>query len=112
MAKTSKFTSDERTFAILAHISALFLGFLGPLLFYFIKNDGSEYVKGNIRHALNFQISMIIYVIISLVLCLVLIGFLLLALLGLFNLVVVIIAAIKAADGEVYKYPLEIEFIK
>jgi uncharacterized protein len=66
----------------------------------------------NARHALNFQISMTIYYIISVVLIIVLIGLLLLWGLGIFGLIVVIIASIKAYGGEVYKYPLEIEFIK
>ena len=111
MAK-SKLTSDEKTFAIITHLSAFFLGFLGPLVFYLAKRDGSKYIRDNTRHALNFQVSLIIYMVISVVLCFVLIGFVMIALFALLNLVAILIAAVKASDGEAYKYPLEIEFIK
>ncbi len=54
---------------------------------------------------------MIIYGIVSLILIIVLIGLLLLIALGLFALIVMIIAGVKAATGEQYRYPLTIRFI-
>jgi hypothetical protein len=112
MAKSKKFTNDERTFAILTHLSALVIGFIGPLIFYLLKSDGSEYMRDNARHALNFQVSLIIYMVISVILCFVLVGFLMIALFALLNLVAIIIATIKASEGKAYRYPLEIEFVK
>ena len=61
--------------------------------------------------SLNFQISLLIYLVISAVLALVLIGFVLMAAVGLFALVVIILATVKAANGEEYRYPLCIRMV-
>jgi len=64
------------------------------------------------KESLNFQISLTLYAIIAFFLCFALIGFLLLPLIFLTGLVFVIIATVKANDGEPYRYPLTIRFIK
>ena len=55
---------------------------------------------------------MLIYNIIAGVLCLVLIGFVLLAILHILNLVLVIVASIQANEGKLYRYPFTIRLIK
>ena len=55
---------------------------------------------------------MLIYNAIAAVFCLVLVGFFFLAVLWVLNAVFVIIAAIKASDGEFYRYPMTIRFIQ
>jgi uncharacterized Tic20 family protein len=55
---------------------------------------------------------MLIYTLISGVLCLIIIGFFLLALLHILNVVLVIVASIQASDGKLYRYPLSIRLIK
>jgi len=54
---------------------------------------------------------MLIYSVISGILCLVLIGFALLAILHVLNVVFVIIASIRASEGNFYRYPLTIRFL-
>ena len=111
--------SQTRTWCILCHASAL-LGFfvpgaghiLAPLIVWLIKKDESAEVNEHGKEALNFQISMLIYSIISGILCLILIGFALLAILHLLNVVLVIIASIKASEGKLYRYPITIRLIK
>ena len=105
-------TNDDYNAAMLAHLLALFTGFLGPLIIYLTKKDESTFVKDNARNALNFQISLFIYYIISFVLAFILIGFVLLAAIGILHLVCCIIGAVSARDGKVYKYPMTIDFIK
>ena len=104
-------TSDEKTMAILAHILALVAWFIAPLVIYLAKKD-SPYVTAHAKESLNFQLTMLIGVIISVVLMIVLIGFLLLWLIGIANLVFVIIATIKASENKLYRYPIAIRFIK
>jgi uncharacterized Tic20 family protein len=104
-------TSDEKTMAILAHILALVAWFIAPLVIYLAKKD-SPYVTAHAKESLNFQLTMLIGVIISAVLMIVLIGFLLLWLIGIANLVFVIIATIKASENKLYRYPIAIRFIK
>ncbi len=109
-------SQSERTWGGAAHWSALVaawvaLAFLGPLVVYFVKRDESPYVRQQAAESLNFQLSIIIYGLISAVLCLVLIGFLLLAVVGIVWLVFTIIGSIKASQGQLYRYPLTIRMI-
>lgn len=64
------------------------------------------------KESLNFQISMTIYFIVAWILVFILIGFVLLAALVIFDMVMVIIASVKANNGEKFRYPLCIRFIK
>lgn len=104
-------SSDERTMAMLCHLAAFagvvipFGNIIGPLVIWLIKKDSSPYIDYHGKEALNFQIAFTIYMLISLLLMMVLIGFILLPVLGIAGLVLMIIAAIKAKDGEQYRYP-------
>jgi uncharacterized Tic20 family protein len=104
-------TSDEKTMAILSHILCLVAGFIAPLVIYLVKKD-SPYVTAHAKESLNFQLTMLIAVIVSVILMIVLIGFLLLWLLGIANLVLIIIATIRASENKMYRYPVSIRFIK
>ena len=103
---------DDKTLAILAHVLTLIAGFLAPLIIYLVKKDDSPYVRHHAAQALNFQLSIIIYAIVSFILILVLIGILLLLALGVGAFVLTIVAAIKASNGEWYRYPLAIPFVR
>lgn len=102
---------DDKTLAMLAHLLSLFIGLFSPLIFYLIKKD-SSFVRENARNALNFQISLIIYFVITFAMMLILIGFILLPILWVFSIIVTIIGSIRAYEGEIYEYPLTIKFIK
>jgi hypothetical protein len=95
--------------AAITHILALFTWLIGPLVVLLVTDD--EFVKANARAAINWQIWLTIYSIIAGILILVGIGILLLPLLGLLDLVFIVIAAVKAADGEVWSYPLTIDLL-
>ena len=109
---------DARTWAMLSHLGALagyiipFGNIIAPLVIWLIKKDESPLVDDQGKESLNFQISITIYVIVALILTAIIIGFVLLPAVVIFDLVMVIIAAIKANDGEKYRYPLCIRFIK
>lgn len=110
---------EARTWAMLCHLGGLGVyviptigHILAPLIIWLIKKDESPLVDDQGKESLNFQISLTIYAIIAGLLTLVVIGFILLIALGIFDLIVVIIAAVKANSGEKYRYPLCIRFIK
>jgi hypothetical protein len=84
---------------------------LGPLVVWLAKRAESPEIDAHGKEALNFQISMLIYNLVAGVLCLVLIGFVLLGVLYLLNIIFVIIAALKAGEGEMYRYPLTIRLV-
>lgn len=104
----------DRTFAILAHIGGLFLSWVGPLILYLIKKSepNAEFDTEHAKEALNFQITLIIAYMVCGILMIVVIGFFLIWLVMLANLVLSIIAAVKASNGEIYRYPLTLRLIK
>lgn len=112
-------TKEERTWATVAHLSAFLFylippigQILGPLIIWIAKRDSSEFVEDQAREALNAQISISIYAAIAGILVFVLIGFPLLFALWLAEVVLVIVAAIKANDGIRYRYPLIFRLVK
>lgn len=64
------------------------------------------------KEVINFQISMTIWFILSAFLAFLLIGIPLLIVLAILQVIFVIIGALKADNGQLYKYPLTIQFIK
>lgn len=110
--------SDERMWGMLCHLST-FAGYLipfgnivGPLIIWMIKKDEYAFVDDQGKEALNFQISVTIYSFVSIILIFVIVGMLLLPAVIIFDLVMTIIAAVKANGGEYYRYPLTIRFVK
>ncbi|HLW34435.1 MAG TPA: DUF4870 domain-containing protein [Chthoniobacterales bacterium] len=112
-------SSEIRNWSVLCHASALaglffhVLGFfLGPLIVWLIKRDASSEIDANGKESVNFQISMLIYHAIAFILCFVLIGIPILIALWIADIVFVIIASVKTSNGEFYRYPLTIRFLK
>jgi uncharacterized protein len=110
--------ADARNWAMGCHLSALAglivpLGnIIGPLVCWLVKRDQSPLVDRNGKEALNFQLSMTIYSIISALLIFVLIGIPLLFVVAILDVVFAIIAAVKTSNGEEYRYPLTIRFFR
>lgn len=108
---------DANMWAMFCHLSALvgfvipFGNIIGPLVIWLLKKDEFALVDDQGKEALNFQISVTIYVIAAAILSILLIGIPLLIGLALFALVVTIIGAVKANEGEKYRYPLNIRFV-
>ena len=109
---------DERLWGMLCHLLSFsgylipFGSVLGPLIIWMIKKDEMPFVNDQGKESLNFQLTMLIAVIVSVILCLVLIGFLMLGVVLIFQIVVVIMASIKANEGIKYRYPYTIRFLK
>ncbi|MBX6324838.1 MAG: DUF4870 domain-containing protein [Chthoniobacterales bacterium] len=111
-------SSEVRTWCVLCHASALlglffhFLGhLLGPLIVWLLKRGDSPDIDAHGKESLNFQLSMLIYDAIAAILCLVLIGIPILIGLWVLNTVLVIVASVKASQGEFYRYPFTIRFV-
>jgi len=115
---TTATSSNVRTWCVLAHATAL-AGFfvpwaghiVGPLIVWLAKRGDSTEIDAHGKASLNFQISMLIYNAIAAILCLVLVGFVILGILHILNIVFVIIASIQASDGKLYRYPITIRFL-
>jgi len=104
--------------ASLAHISAFaglvfpFGSVLGPLLIWLVKREEMPFVDDQGKEALNFNISMTLYMVVSILMIVVLVGFLMIGVLALIWAVLVILAAVRSNEGIPYRYPLTIRFIQ
>ena len=105
-------TSDDTTIAALTHIGGIFFGFIPSLIVWLIYKDKSPFVADQALEALNFQITMAIAAFACIILMIIVIGFFLIYVLGIVNLVLCIIAAVKAASGEQFRYPFALRLIK
>ena len=113
----SESSPDERNWAVLSHILALLAALfvigqvLVPLGIWLWKKDESPFIGEHARESLNFQLSMTIYFVVAYLLAYVLIGVLLLALLAGVELVCVLLAAVYARRGELFRYPFSLRLI-
>jgi uncharacterized protein len=106
-------SGNDKIWSMLSHLSALFgVGFVLPLVVYLAMRHESEYVGCNAREALNFHISVFLYIICCVPLLFILIGIPLMVILGIGSLVLAIVAAIKASQGHCYRYPLTLRLVK
>jgi len=107
-------TQDDRTMAMIGHLSGIVAGFIGPLVIWLINKDKSDkgWLNDQAKEALNFQITMIIGWLIAGILTMVLIGMLLIPVLFLANIILCIMAGMKANEGVNYRYPFAIRLIK
>lgn len=114
---------DARMWAMLCHLSGLgwllfwLVPFIGgvvcPLILWQIKKNEYSFVDEQGKEAVNFQISMLLYWIVAALLCFTCVGFVLVPIVFVVDIVFVIVAAIKAGEGHSYRYPpFCIRFIK
>jgi uncharacterized protein len=108
---------QERLWAMLAHLLSfvaayLFLGFVAPLIVLLVFGPRSAFVRAHAVESLNFNLTWLLYGIIAVILAFVLIGFLILAILGVAYVVLVIIASVRANNGQMYRYPATIRFVR
>lgn len=109
---------DARMWGMLCHLTALagfvipFGHIVGPLVVWLIKKNDYPFVDAQGKEALNFQISVTIYSAVAFLAIFILIGFVLLPALAIADLILVIMASVKANAGGSYRYPCNIRFIK
>jgi len=112
-------STSERNWAVFCHLGGFAVYLLPfalgnvvvPLVLWMMKRHDSAFVDGHGREALNFQISVTLYGIAIGLLAWVLIGFLLIVPLAVFQFVLMVIASVRASQGEPYRYPLTIRLI-
>jgi len=118
MEENRVLSETERNWAMFCHLSAFagfffpFGGILGPLICWLSKRDESAWVNINGRNALNFQLSMLLYIVLTLPLCIIIVGFPILGFLITMKIICTIIASVRASKGEIFRYPLVIPFIQ
>jgi uncharacterized Tic20 family protein len=112
---------DARMWAMFCHLAGLCAllpiipvigGVVGPLIIWQVKKDTNPFIDEQGKEAVNFQISILMYFLISIFLCIVCVGAFLVAATIFIFFVFLLIAAVKANNGYHYRYPLTIRFIK
>jgi uncharacterized Tic20 family protein len=118
MEENRVLSETERTWAMLCHLSALagfffpFGGIIGPLICWLSRKDESAWVNVNGRNSLNFQLSMLLYIVLAIPLCFIIIGIPIIMMLGTLKIICIIIASVQASKGQLFRYPLIIPFIQ
>lgn len=123
-------SSDQRNWATISHLcgllwlaggpglifvpfgSLVLLTILGPLIIWKTKGEALPFVAEQAKESLNFQITVFLAGLVCAILCVIVVGFALLWLLGLANLVLVIIAAIQTTSGKPYRYPFCLRLVR
>ncbi len=110
---------ELKNWLVILHLSPLagligipFVNVVAPLVIWLMKKEESPEIDRHGKEVLNFQISLMIYFLISAILVIIAIGFVLAILVGLFGLAMIIMGAIDASNGKLRRYPATIRFIQ
>lgn len=107
-------SQEDKTIALLTHLSGIFLNFIVPLIIWLIHKDKPEksWLTDQSKEALNFQITLLIVYVIGSILAVILIGGLINLIAWIACVVFSIIAGLAANKGEAYRYPFALRLIK
>ena len=100
---------NEKLWAVALHLLAIPFEFFAPIIGYFVFRDKGPFVSHHAKESLNFGLTVALA---AVVLVISIIGLLFLWVLPIVWIVFRIIAAFKAGQGEFYKIPIAIKFIK
>ena len=112
---TYEVSSNSRNLATLSHLSAFitFVGIpslVGPLVVWLLNRD-DPFVERQAKEALNFNLSFLLYGVVAALSIILLVGLIALPAVLITWFVLVIVAAVKAGNGEDYQYPFTIRFV-
>ena len=100
-------SQEDKTLAMLTHLSGIILGFIVPLIIWLINKDKADkgFLNDQAKEALNFQITLLIVYVVGMVLTVILIGALINLVAWVICIILSIMAALKANEGVAYRYP-------
>ncbi|CAN5487781.1 DUF4870 domain-containing protein [soil metagenome] len=102
---------DEKFWATLVHLGAIFFHFLPALIGYFVLRERGPFIREHTRAALNFQLTVLLGYLVGFFTVWILVGYLVLLAVAVLNIVFSIMAAIAANRGEYYTYPVALKFV-
>lgn len=118
MREIIELSESERNWAMFCHLSAFagyffpFGGIIGPMICWLSRKDESLWIDQNGKQSMNFQLSILLYMVLAIPLCIIIVGIPILIFLGFLEVICIIIASVKASKGEEFKYPITIPFIQ
>lgn len=104
--------SDERLWAMLAHLSELVFAVFAPIIILAVFGKRSAFVEDQSKEALNFQLTVLVAAAVSALLIIVIIGIVLLVIVGVGAVVFSVIGGVRAYNGELYRYPVCIRMVR
>jgi uncharacterized Tic20 family protein len=109
--EVSHVSQDSKNLALLLWIGTFFFGFIPGLVLYLVKKD-DPYIVDQSKEALNWSITAIIGYVVGSILIVILIGFLVIAAVGVIHLVFCIMGVIAASSGQTFRVPFALRLIK
>jgi len=111
---SSAASQEDRTLALITHLSGIVLGFIVPLIIWLVNKDKPDkgFLNDQAKEALNFQITLLIVYVIGTVLTVILIGALINLAAWITCIILSIMAGLKANEGVAYRYPFALRLIK
>ncbi len=103
---------EENLFLLLMHLSQFLTAFIIPLVMWLVGKDENKRVDFHGKNILNFQITYIIWLIVGIITIPIIVGIVILSVIGIAMTVFIIVASVKSYNGEDWKYPLTINFLK
>ncbi len=110
-ARQPEMSRDARNMAMLCHLLGI-VGFFAPLMIWLIEREKHRFVDEHGREAMNYQVSLLIYVSVSALLIPVAVGIFLLVAFGITHVVLTVIGAVRASQGRPWRYPIAIPFLR
>ncbi len=113
--KKPLFGLTENTYIMLMHLSQFagiiipLAGFIVPIFMWITNRDNNVNIDTHGKNIVNFMISFAIYVTVATI---TIIGIPVAVIIGIMYMIFIIMATVKANNGEYWKYPLTIQFIK
>lgn len=105
-------TQDEKTLAILTHLSGIFFSIIVPLIVWLTSKETKPWLADQAKEALNFQITVLIGYIISSALMIILVGFITFMIVWALSIILSIIAAVRVSQGVDFRYPMTVRLVK
>ncbi|MCA1783562.1 MAG: DUF4870 domain-containing protein, partial [Intrasporangiaceae bacterium] len=103
---------EEKGWSLAAHLLVLVGGFIAPLIIWLVFKGRGPFLEHHAKESLNFQITVSIALFVSFILMFLLVGFILIFALLPWMIIMPILAAVKANNGEWYRYPLTLRLVK
>jgi len=105
-------TRNQTVWSMVAHAGGAVVTFVAPLAVLLVRGGASPYVRSQAVEALNFQITVVIAYAVALLLSYLFIGFILLPVIFIANIVLSVSAAMAVGHGQSYAYPAALRLVK
>lgn len=102
----------DKSMVLVSFILSAFTAVVGPLILWVLKKDEDPATAEALRHVVNFGLSYTIYMFVAWLTSFILIGLIIGPIITVAFYIFLILGAVKANNGEMYKPPFTLDIIK